>query len=235
MQDLYRAYAESKPYFGELLGADQGTHRFKYFPRIVDDVRKSAGRQRLDILEIGSWAGGSAKAWDLACAGNCNLTCVDNWKPHLRKMQHVADEAKRLFYHNMRVLGIEPRLRVVESPSEEALFDFEDESFDIVFIDADHRYQCIRLDIHMSKELVREGGVICGDDLEKQVHEIIDHTMFNSALGRGLDGVRDDDNVGYHPGVTLAVFEEFGRIETFEGLWVRQKVRGSWEILQGVR
>jgi hypothetical protein len=53
--------------------------------------------------------------------------------------------------------------------------------------------------------------------------------MYRSALQRGLECVRDGSGPGYHPGVTEAVHCNFGYVQSFDGLWVRQKVDDKWE------
>jgi predicted O-methyltransferase YrrM len=42
---------------------------------------------------------------------------------------------------------------------------FADESFDLVYIDGDHTYECVCKDLAAWYPKVRKGGVICGDDI----------------------------------------------------------------------
>ena len=44
--------------------------------------------------------------------------------------------------------------------------------YDVVFIDADHTYGPVRKDITESLRLIKDGGIICGDDLNLQFHEV---------------------------------------------------------------
>ncbi len=50
--------------------------------------------------------------------------------------------------------------------SEEASSEIEDESIDIVFIDADHSYEGVRDDIMYWAPKVKSGGIVCGHDYD---------------------------------------------------------------------
>ena len=41
-----------------------------------------------------------------------------------------------------------------------------------IFIDGAHGYEDVKFDIAEARRLVKDGGFICGDDLELQMHEI---------------------------------------------------------------
>ena len=45
-------------------------------------------------------------------------------------------------------------------------------AFDIAFIDGDHAYTAVLRDLQAACELIRDGGILCGDDLELQIAEI---------------------------------------------------------------
>lgn len=44
----------------------------------------------------------------------------------------------------------------------------QDDSLDFVFIDADHSYEAVRKDILTWSKKVREGGMICGHDVNME-------------------------------------------------------------------
>src|SRR6266403_5680313 len=98
---LAEALLSGKPYFGLALRAMQGVpERHEYFLPIVSSVISSSARRKggtVEILEIGSCAGGSAITWALAlrqtgAAGK--VTCVDPWKPYFNTDED-ADEHYR--------------------------------------------------------------------------------------------------------------------------------------------
>ncbi len=52
----------------------------------------------------------------------------------------------------------------IKKYSHEAVKDFEDESCDIVFLDMDHIYEGIKLDIELWLPKVKRGGILAGHD-----------------------------------------------------------------------
>lgn len=49
--------------------------------------------------------------------------------------------------------------------------EFKDESFDFIFIDADHSYEAVKKDIEMWYPKVKQGGVIAGHDYDRPAWE----------------------------------------------------------------
>jgi hypothetical protein len=80
MGAIQDAMRENQIYLGHELLANQGNQRFVFFPKIVEMVRR--GTSPVEILEIGTWAGGSLIGWDAAANHNANFTVVDQWKPY---------------------------------------------------------------------------------------------------------------------------------------------------------
>lgn len=70
------------------------------------------------------------------------------------------EEAKKL-------LGKYPNYELIQEFSVEAAKDFEDESLDAVYIDANHRYEFVVEDIHAWLPKIRKGGIISGHDYAK--------------------------------------------------------------------
>jgi hypothetical protein len=97
---------------------------------------------------------------------------------------------------------------------------------DSVFIDGDHAYSSVALDIRDYAPLVMDGGYICGDDLELQMSEI-DGNLARTRLDDDL--VRDArTGTDFHPGVTMAVGEYFGEVSSYSGFWVMKKTGDTW-------
>lgn len=91
--------------------------------------------------------------------------------------------------------------------------------FDVIYIDGDHRYEAVVGDILMAKKLLASGGILCGDDLEKQVHEV-DLDILQKGVEEGRDTiVSGEKGYSFHPGVTLAVHEAIGEVSSYAGLW----------------
>ncbi len=234
------------PYFGPRFSALQGIRRRHAYMQAVVKLLSSEGVTGPLILEVGSWAGGSAVTWGKALQKYCSrgkVVCVDHWKPYFdmavnktavySKMDSAAREGLilNLFLHNIRATGVEDLVVVLQGDSQETLPLLKPGSFDIAFIDASHAYKDVLTDIRLCQNLLRVGGVICGDDLELQLHECpIEFTRKVAAEERDYVW-HPDHKEGFHPGVALAVGDTFGPVSSWEGFWAMRKTATGWHFL----
>ncbi len=241
--------SSGKPYFGDFLIAEQGPYKdyVPYFDKLIHIACPPWISWTPTILEIGSWAGGSLNVWNKASGHLANFIVIDQWVPYLNdpesECHQVIDQAARsgqieqLFRHNMKVLGIDKRLRVIKGSSRQVLPQLANDSVDIAFIDGDHRYGSVKMDILETMPLVREGGVICGDDLQIQLDDHafdIDEDLLDEHRAY-VESNRPNAHlkgVFYHPGVTQAVAEVFGTVSTSGRIWAMQKVGGFWKPIE---
>jgi hypothetical protein len=101
--------------------------------------------------------------------------------------------------------------------------------FSIVYLDASHEYRDVQRDIKLSMLLLREGGILCGDDLELQLSEMGEDELAED-VATNKDFVKSRRcNVFYHPGVTRAVAEAFGEVSAWEGYWAIRKTASGWQ------
>ena len=181
----------------------------------------------LRVLEVGSYLGQSALTWSKAIAENCaqggSVMCVDPWLPFLcgedvgqgflyvQTQQSLRDgSAFAQFQKNIQKAPLQAPIHFFRGVLGEFPVD-QFSSFDIVFIDGSHYYEDVQQDLAWAKDFVREGGVLCGDDLEK---------VFTTEIQAECRANKHRDFIsGYHPGVTLAVWEEFGHVWCQDGLW----------------
>jgi len=166
----------------------------------LDNLLKSTGRKDLNILEVGSLHGESAKV--LGKYGK--VTCVDLW-------EFGTEEFKK----NTAGLDIE----MIQGSSLDILAELPPESFDLIYIDGNHTYDYVVEDIRNSKTLIRSGGYICGDDLEKQIWPI---AFFSNDYDKAIRHKDVDYFEGIHWGVSLAVVEELGEVECINGFWFKK-------------
>jgi len=240
-QRLAEALLQGRPYFGPALRSLQGLPgRHKYILPVVKAVAKTAS---VEILEIGSWAGASAISWALAlqkldCKGR--VTCVDPWRPyfdpgkentsHYERMTQAAQKGLifTLFQHNVRSSGLADMIEAKVGKSRQVLPKLRRRGFHVVYLDGSHSLEDVSFDLREAKRLVRTGGIVCGDDLELQLKDL--HPAEVEAAARsGQDYVSSSNGRGYyHPGVTLAVAREFGKVSTWDGFWAVRFSGKEW-------
>jgi predicted O-methyltransferase YrrM len=196
---LERALLDGTPYFGPALAATQGPLvRKAYMRTIVEFLVRERPTGAIEVLEVGAWAGASTVTWALAIkefAQSGQVTCIDLWKPyfdlsvdHLEVydvMQRAAEtnEIYRLFVHNIRTAGVEPIVKHIVGDSREVIPRLVGQHFDVVFIDGAHVYDIVSSDIANAKRLVRDGGILCGDDLELTLTQPLGALLDRSILG----------------------------------------------------
>ena len=243
-ESLAYALLGGRPYFGMALRARQGLiSRHAYFLPIVQEVCRARGTNFVRILEVGSWAGTSAVSWGKALeeiGGNGSVLCVDFWKPYLdlsvdvdpiyEEMNEAAAEGKvfRLFQHNIQCCGVAKYVSYQQGSTAEVLPRLASDSFDVIFLDGSHRYEDVAFDIEQASRLISDGGIICGDDLELQRHDLPEREH-RAAVASGRDYVLSEaKGCHYHPGVAEAVGEAFGPVASWEGLWAVMRRKPSW-------
>ena len=232
-----------RPYFGLIHGATQGNPIKHFFmDRLLAQELASNKREKpFQLLEIGSWAGGSAVTFARTlkrCAMQGKVFCVDQWMPYFDLTTHKGSTYDmmenalsrniifKLFLHNIETSGFQKTIHPLRGASDEILPILKQESFDFVFIDGLHSYSQILRDINNSMHLVRDGGVLCGDDLDFQLHEV--NLEFTESV-KELDYASDPQNgKSYHPGVALAVGETLGKVSCWHGFWAMRKKGSEW-------
>ena len=207
---------------------------------LIQWLANTVGRSRITLLEIGSFEGQSALNWSNAIAQHCPdggaVLCVDPWKPYhteallkLGGLYVQMDSALRdgtvyrNFLQNTALANPRAPLSWLKGTLEEVYPQVLEDwgRFDVVFIDGDHRASVVAKDIFLSKLLVKDGGLLCGDDHE-QAWEACDQG-FTLEQAEVTDYTRN-----YHPGVTLAVWQEMGRVWSRSGTWAMQRANGAW-------
>lgn len=235
----------NRVYFGPvMLGAQTWPSRAPHMRAVINQEMRRNGRQgEMRVLEIGSWAGQSAILWasEIASSGcSGRVVCIDPWMPFATKgqvglntatttMDRVAarDKIFPLFWHNVKSSGLSEIILPLRGRSNDLLPLLKPLSFDLVFVDGSHAYSDFIIDLRLAATLLKEGGVLCGDDLELQREEV-DATA--AEKNREKDYVADPvSGLEYHPGVCLGVADFFRRsISCRDGFWAQRKTGDGW-------
>jgi hypothetical protein len=190
-------------------------------------------------MEIGTWFGqGSTKIWMRRMREGSQLFLVDVWANYITEIDKAGDSAYAAM-NDVHHIAMNSALRVVyehENASKGDVFVlrgsasracrlFKDASFDFIYVDGSHYYADVVEDIKLAKVLLKDGGVLCGDDLE------VAPTQERILLARqnlDKDFIQDEGGTGFHPGVLLAVHENFPQFTNRSGIWSVRKRGTEW-------
>lgn len=144
-------------------------------------------------VEVGCWKGRATSAFKFQIPKDqFKLYCVD---PFLGSTEHKEDlqggSTRGDFEKNLKDRGILDSIVVIEKYSKDASMDFEDNSLDLVFIDAEHDYDNVKLDILSWTPKLKTGGIICGHDYPEPYQE---NSGFEELAQAVNEEVRDSDN-----------------------------------------
>ena len=162
------------------------------------------------ICEIGCWTGGvTSIIGKYAKKNNAKIYCIDLFKGS--EDTDLLEEAKtkdikKVFLNNIDYLGLKSHVKLIVGDSAETSKDFEDNFFDFIFIDADHRYSKVLKDIE--SWIPKVNGVLCGHDFDgfEYDEEYIERDFINKK----------------HHGVIKAVTEKFNEVDKFGTIWVKE-------------
>jgi len=149
--------------------------------------------------EIGVYAGANAR-FMFECIPGLKLYLVDSWE---RNKRHSARRAYRMTRQAVKDYDAV----IIRGKSERVVHQVNDNSLDFVYIDADHSYDAVMLDIILWNRKVRNGGIVSGHDYY---------------VRRKKFGVRNavDDYVRYHD-LPLSLFRAGRRGMNRNWFWLK--------------
>lgn len=118
------------------------------------------------IVEVGAWKGASTSYLAVeAQHKKMKIDVVDTWagsEEHKEMSDIIENSLFGTFIDNLRPLI--NMINPIRSDSISASKMYADESLDVVFIDADHRYESVKADILAWMPKVKNGGILAGHD-----------------------------------------------------------------------
>lgn len=187
----------------------------------------------INALEIGTWYGeGSTRIWLDSLQEKSSITLIDYWKPYCsdrdyaddafdyKKMDDMTHEA---YLNTIKVVREyeskkDLEINLIRGSSKTYLKNFDDETFDFIYIDGSHHYDSVKSDIVQAKRIVKKDfGIICGDDYENDPTEQI---LELARANKDVDFLKHPGINHFHPGPLLAIYEEFkGEVNRDDGFW----------------
>lgn len=108
--------------------------------------------------EIGVYKG---KFCEKFCLQGINMYAIDDWSSHDGE---DPERQEYLYNYSKKVLARAGNSTVIRKTSIEAVKDFEPNSLDFVYIDADHHFGGIAHDLEQWYKRVKPGGIVSGHD-----------------------------------------------------------------------
>ncbi len=190
-----REFADKHPSESITFSQVKGPDWFNYTS--LFDVQVEVASQNAVFVEVGCWYGRSTLylAHTIQESGkSIKLYGVDTWAgtpndpeqhgnygPLIERNGDPFD----IFQKNMKAGCAEELVTPIRMPSVEAAKQFDDESVDFCFIDADHTEKAVREDITVWLPKVRPGGLLAGHDYHLPgVRAAVDDML----PGRGITG-----------------------------------------------
>ncbi len=79
-------------------------------------------------------------------------------------LYHDLITTRKIFEENVKASGLEKKISFFRDFSHNKLIEFEDNFFDIIYIDGDHDAKIVYQDLFLSRRLLKPGGVLLIDD-----------------------------------------------------------------------
>jgi predicted O-methyltransferase YrrM len=143
----------------------QTTRRDQMFPAqkiTLRNLAEKSARDGMRILEIGSWCGCSSAILGRVAREHAGLlVCVDWWRGRTGErafwLEHLM-APYRQFRKRIVAEGLEDTVVSMRGRAQDVLPLLAQASFDLIFIDADHRYDGVSHDIEQARRLIKTWG-----------------------------------------------------------------------------
>ena len=145
---------------------DCGMLNWTHQPEYVDAFRKLFAQfEATRILEIGTYAGVSCIGF-LELLPRAQVVVVDSWQPYGQRPDDDYSRIEAVFEENVSRAGARERVTKIKGFSQLVLpaLARAGYSFDIVYIDGDHRCLSVAADSFLAWQVLRIKGLLLWDD-----------------------------------------------------------------------
>jgi hypothetical protein len=173
------------------------------------------------VFELGTYTGRSAMTMlPHIKLMQGKLYCVDWFRGNPGVTAEITTSYQKhnildIFLNNIKEAGYEDYVTVLVGTSHDVSCIVAQNSADLIFIDADHRYSKVKSDILEWCPKLKPGGVICGHDFDRHLKDC--------DYNRVLEKCEEDFVDGCHYGVTRAVCESFPYVQWEGRIWYARK------------
>lgn len=201
---------DTLPPQSEIQTDTQGWMSRNYLNFFDEALRRSATVEQPLIIEVGTWKGHSAiaMAFELYKRNlNGRIVCVDTFlgspehyvEEEYRSLYDLVDgipDLRQRFVKNVRYTGALPYIWpfVISSAQAASYFIQNNVLADIIYIDAGHEYESVKLDIELYWSVLKPGGSMILDDYKWEgVKKAVDE--FGASSGVKVELSVDEDIV----------------------------------------
>jgi hypothetical protein len=108
------------------------------------------------MIEIGTFLGESTAIF-LAYENIKKIFCIDGYYGGSEKIKYLCKKRLQEFIDT-------ERCSLIEKNSKECFHEFPENYIDLTYIDGDHRYEGVYIDIENSYKIIKPKGFVCGHD-----------------------------------------------------------------------
>lgn len=213
----------NKTHFSSYLYSKQNdVSKISKFESIID--KQKINDKNITLLEVGCYAGQSTIEFARVLNNKFNdyhIFCLDKWKGYFSTKDSKNNwtyryvnknlnngNVKKLFFHNIDSAKISEKITTIVGSNEKILKILPKNYFNIIYLDASHYYEDVLNNLRDCEKLIKERGIIMGDDFELSYRDI-DKDFARQNLHK--DFIIDPlTNSGYHVGVTTALYDFYG-------------------------
>lgn len=173
----------------------------------LESLFNKVKKKTIKIADVGSWTGNSTILLaSLAKQYKGMVYSIDWFKGNINT--HLYDVARyvnirNILEDNLKENDLTDYITIIEKSTEEAVKEFTDGTFSLIFLDADHRYEVIKKDIRLWYPKLKDKGILCGHDCELLITDWDD--FFRQ--------IEVNDCSHLHIGVIKAVSEELKSVK----------------------
>ena len=122
----------------------------------------------INYLEIGAFYGANliSVANSYACHKDSKLYAIDPWEDyeHYDEYRGLQESHYNTFLSNIEISGSKEKITICRGYSNNELLKFEDDYFDIIYIDGNHNPEFVLEDAVLSFRKLKANGIMIFDD-----------------------------------------------------------------------
>lgn len=145
---------------------------------LMDLLEHYVANKEWKVIEIGSYAGASA---ELIAQYVGEITCCDIWEEYIHPLERALNAYKNFEETKERNLNIIE----CKKKSDELVNEYKNNTFDMIYIDADHSYESTKNNILKWFNKLKTSGIMCG------------HDYYMDEVKRAVDDVFGSENIKY--------------------------------------